>query len=53
MSLDMNIIDWTIYPIFNWKFNGNTIHSLVVFSKVVPIRSIYTTKEYKIVRFSL
>ena len=48
----MNIGGKTICQSFNLRFKGNTIHSLVTFLRVVPIRATNTTTKYKIKKFS-
>ena len=40
--------DRNIYQNINQWCNGNTIHSLVTFSRVVPIHAITITTEYKL-----
>ena len=41
--------DGTKFHNFKQRCNGNTIHSLVTFSRVLSIRAINTTTKYKIV----
>ena len=52
ISSYINMDGGTIIQNFNPRCNGNTIHSLVTFSRVVPIHAINTTTKYDLVRLS-
>ena len=54
MSLYINLDDGTVFPYLIGIFNGNMIHSLVAFFRVVPIHATYNypytcTTKYMIV----